>query len=78
MLVCLLRRVFISVPVLFAVLLASFLLLHALPGDLTHALLGIKQTPLAAERIREREGLDNLVYVQYASHLLDVVRPGRP
>ena len=70
------RRVLISVPLLFAVLLATFILLHALPGDPTHALLGTKWTAEAAERIREQEGLDDPIHVQFGDYLLDIATRG--
>jgi len=70
------RRILIAVPLLIAVMFAAFMLLWLLPGDPTEALLGEKWTPEAAERIREIEGLNDPLHVQFGRYLEEVVLHG--
>ena len=70
------RRIAIAIPLLLAVLFASFSLLYLLPGDPTHVLLGQHWTEEAAERIRAEEGLDDPIYVQFGRYLNDLVLRG--
>ncbi len=70
----LVRRIAISIPLLLAVLFAVFMLLHALPGDPTHSLLGNQWTPEAARRIAADEGLNDPIPVQFARYLRDVAQ----
>lgn len=59
------RRLVVTVPLLMAVGLATFLILHATPGDPARALLGIHATPELVAETRQRLGLDRNVFVQY-------------
>lgn len=70
------RRLLIAVPLLIAVLFATFMLLWLLPGDPTHALLGEKWTPEAAERIREAEGLNDPLPIQFKNYLKNIFQHG--
>ena len=70
------RRIAIAVPLLVAVLFASFSLLYLLPGDPTHVLLGQHWTEEAAERIRVEEGLNDPLHVQFSRYLRDLVIHG--
>ena len=69
-----LRRVLISIPLLLCVLFASFSLLYALPGDPVDAMLGRMRTEEAAQRIREQEGLNDPIPVQFGRYLQDVIQ----
>lgn len=60
-----LRRVLAAVPMLIAISIASFLLLHALPGDPTAVLLGQEATPETMAVVREELGLNRPLYIQY-------------
>ncbi|MCK6440954.1 MAG: ABC transporter permease, partial [Planctomycetes bacterium] len=68
------KRLLLAVPLLIAVLLVSFLMLWALPGDPTHALLGRHWTPEAAEAVKIREGLDKPIPEQFTTYLSGVAK----
>jgi peptide/nickel transport system permease protein len=59
------RRLLAAIPMLFAISVASFLLLHALPGDPTAVLLGQEATPEAMAELRKELGLDRPLHIQY-------------
>jgi peptide/nickel transport system permease protein len=69
-----LRRLLAAVPMLLAISVASFLLLHALPGDPTAVLLGQEATPEKMAEVREELGLNRPLYVQYFDFMGDVVQ----
>ncbi len=60
-----LRRLMAAVPMLLAISVASFLLLHALPGDPTAALLGQEASAENRAALREELGLNRPLHVQY-------------
>jgi len=70
------RRILIAVPLLVAVLFATFCLLYALPGDPVDALLGRLYTPQRAAEIRQREGLDDPLLIQFGRYMGDVFLRG--
>ncbi len=74
MLVFVIRRLLIAVPLLIAVLFATFMLLWMLPGDPTVALLGDQWNPVKAEQIRESQGLNDPVLVQFKDYLSNVAK----
>lgn len=76
MLAFVVRRILIAIPLLIGVMFAAFMLLWMLPGDPTNALLGEKWTEQAAERIRESEGLNDPIPVQFGRYLHSVVIDG--
>jgi peptide/nickel transport system permease protein len=67
-----LRRLLAAVPMLLAISIASFLLLHALPGDPTAVLLGQEATPERMHEVREELGLNRPLHVQYFDFMGDV------
>jgi len=64
-----LRRLVSMVPVLFIVSLVSFGLLYVLPGDPALAILGENGSPERYQALRRELGLDQPLYMQYASWL---------
>ncbi len=74
MLTYILRRVMATVPMLLAISLASFLLLHMLPGDPTTILLGQRATAENKRELRSRLGLDKPLPEQYLLYMSDVSR----
>lgn len=68
------RRVLSSIPVVFGVLLVTFFLLRAIPGDPCTAILGEKATPEICERFFEEKGLDKPVPVQFGIYLKDLAQ----
>jgi ABC-type dipeptide/oligopeptide/nickel transport system permease component len=65
----LIRRLLLTVPVLFGVATLVFSLIHLVPGDPIQALLGDTASPEEAADLRERLGLNRPLYAQYASFL---------
>lgn len=72
MLTYILRRVLATIPMLLAISVASFMLLHILPGDPTAVLLGQRATAENKRALRERLGLDRPLPQQYVMYLADV------
>ncbi|MEW6047946.1 MAG: ABC transporter permease [Bacillota bacterium] len=64
-------RALSMIPVLLGVSLATFALMHAVPGDPVRVFLGEASTagPEAVEALRAQWGLDRPVYVQYLYYL---------
>lgn len=68
------RRVLIAVPVLFAIALATFLMVQAMPGGPFDAV-GFRAMPEPIrELMEERYGLNEPLYVQFFSYLGNLVR----
>jgi peptide/nickel transport system permease protein len=63
-----LRRLFILVPVLWAVVTLVFLLIHLVPGDPAELLLGPNATPEQIETVREQLGLNKPLITQYKDY----------
>jgi peptide/nickel transport system permease protein len=61
----LLKRVLVSVVVIWALLTILFLLLKAMPGDITTRLLNPNIKPADLQNLREQYGLDEPLWVQY-------------
>lgn len=66
------RRVLLAVPVLIAVSMASFLLIHLIPGDPVDYMLGESALPGARDELRSRLHLDEPLPVQYAFFVRDL------
>ncbi|WP_188673670.1 ABC transporter permease [Subtercola lobariae] len=65
MLVILLRRLAVSIPLLFAVSFLTFLLVSLTPGDAAYTVLGSSATPDQLAALRQQMGLDQPILVQY-------------
>ena len=68
------RRVLSAIPVLFGILLVTFILARAIPGDPCRAILGEKATDEICERFNRERGFDRPVPVQFAIFMMDVLR----
>ncbi len=68
------RRLLATVPLLFAVSLVVFAVVHVLPGDPAVLFLGEEATPETLARFRTRLGLDRPLVVQYADWLWRALR----
>ncbi len=64
-----LHRLVSSIPVLFGIVLAVFILARVIPGDPCVAALQERATPQACEAFNEREGLDQPIWVQFFKYL---------
>ena len=74
MLKYIIQRVFSSLPVLFGVLIVTFALARAIPGDPCTAILGEKATQEVCERFRHEKGLDKPVLVQFLIYMKTLSR----
>src|SRR5213083_1234335 len=64
-----LRRLLLTVPVLFGVATLVFSLIHLVPGDPVQAMLGESASPADMAELRARLGLDRPLIVQYGHFL---------
>jgi peptide/nickel transport system permease protein len=62
------------IPVLIGITLATFLLLHLVPGDPARTLLGVRATPRAVAALRHEWGLNKSLPVQYVDYLRRLLR----
>jgi ABC-type dipeptide/oligopeptide/nickel transport system permease component len=69
----LIRRVALAVLVLFGLLVATFFIIHLVPGDPVRIVLAGRATPATIERVRHQLALDRPLWTQfslYVSHTL--------
>jgi peptide/nickel transport system permease protein len=63
------RRIFSLIPVLIGMTLVVFSIIHAIPGNPAHAILGQKATKEAIARLTEQLGLNRPWYIQYVDYI---------
>jgi len=68
------KRVLMMVPVLLAVTIIVFSILHLVPGDPVRLALGEMASEQAYDRMRAELGLDKPLYIQYFSFLGRLIR----
>jgi peptide/nickel transport system permease protein len=68
------RRILASIPVLFGVLVVTFVLARSIPGDPCTAILGEKATVQACEQFTLEKGLDKPIPVQFLIYMKDLAR----
>lgn len=68
----LIRRLLLTIPVLFGVATLVFSLIHLVPGDPVQAMLGESASPQDITELRGRLGLDRPLLVQYGAFLSGV------
>lgn len=68
------RRLLSAIPVVFGVLLVTFALVRALPGEPCTAIYGEKATPEVCERFNREKGLDEPIPVQFLIYLQDIAQ----
>jgi peptide/nickel transport system permease protein len=73
MLTYLVKRVAVSIVVLFGIALGTFLMIHLIPGDPAKIQLGIHATPEAVERLHHQWGLDRSWPEQFWLYLGNIV-----
>jgi peptide/nickel transport system permease protein len=69
----LLRRVLLSIVVLFGIVALTFLMIHLIPGDPAKRQLGSHATPKAVAELRHELGLDEPLAKQFVNYLGDTV-----
>ncbi len=72
----LIRRVVLAIPTILGVVLAVFLLIRFVPGDVVSQLIGLEGTisPTRVGELRKLFGLDKPLPVQFAEYMTDVAR----
>ncbi|MFN2178918.1 MAG: ABC transporter permease [Candidatus Promineifilaceae bacterium] len=68
------RRVLLAIPVLFVVVLVTFVISRSIPGDPCHSILGEKATEEQCDRFLENYGLNEPIYVQFGIFLQHLMR----
>ena len=68
------RRLLSSIPVIFGILLVTFVLARSIPGDPCKAILGEKATLEVCERFTIDHGLDKPIPVQFWIYMKDIAR----
>ncbi|MDW3217915.1 MAG: ABC transporter permease [Acidimicrobiales bacterium] len=66
------RRLLLAIPVIFGILLVTFFLARAIPGDPCRSILGEKATEEACERFARNKGLDEPLPVQLGIYMRDI------
>ncbi len=74
MLQYILRRILASIPVLFGILLVTFILARVIPGDPCRAILGEKATEAVCDRFMQEKGLDKPILTQFGIYMSEIVR----
>lgn len=69
-----LRRVLLSIPVLFGILFATFALGRLIPGDPCRAILGEKATDAVCNEFIHRHGLDKPILVQFGYYVREITQ----
>ncbi|HAV78255.1 MAG TPA: peptide ABC transporter permease [Anaerolineae bacterium] len=69
----LIRRFFAAIPVLFGILLVTFIIARVIPGDPCRAILGEKATAETCERFNKAKGLDKPIYEQFTIYISEVL-----
>jgi peptide/nickel transport system permease protein len=68
-----LRRIFASIPVLFGILLVTFILARVIPGDPCRAILGEKATDAICDRFIHEKGLDRPIPEQFVIYMGEIL-----
>src|SRR5271170_8167206 len=72
MLTMTLKRLAMAIPSLIGVVIVTFLLTRALPGDPAAYFAGPAATPQAIQQVRVKLGLDRPLIVQFGSYVSDL------
>ncbi|MCK4724533.1 MAG: ABC transporter permease [Anaerolineales bacterium] len=67
------RRIFLSIPVLFGILLVTFVIARSIPGDPCRSILGEKATVEICERFSRDHGLDKPIPIQFAIYMGNIL-----
>ena len=70
----LIRRLLLTIPVVWIVVTLVFTLIHLVPGDPIEQMLGEGAAVTEVERVRRELGLDRPIFDQYISYMSDLFR----
>ena len=68
------RRLFLLLPVVIGIVLVTFVIVRAIPGDPCKAMLGERATEEKCDAYRERFGLNDNLIVQFGRYLVNMVQ----
>ncbi len=68
------RRLVLSIPVLFGILFATFALARLIPGDPCRAMLGEKATKVVCDEFKHRHGLDKPILIQFGIYVSEIAQ----
>jgi len=68
------RRLFLSIPVLLGILVVTFAIARLIPGDPCRAILGEKATQATCDRFIREKGLDKPIHIQFGVYVGEMVR----
>jgi peptide/nickel transport system permease protein len=68
------RRTLLLLPVLIGILLVTFVIVRAIPGDPCKAMLGEKATAETCDAFRERYGLNDNIFVQFYRYMVNMAK----
>jgi ABC-type dipeptide/oligopeptide/nickel transport system permease component len=66
------RRILSAIPVLFGILLVTFIMARVIPGDPCRAILGEKATDAICDRFIKEKGLDKPIITQFGIYLKEI------
>jgi len=67
------RRILYSIPVVFGILLVTFIMARSIPGDPCKAMLGEKASGEVCERFTREHGLDKPIAVQFGIYMREML-----
>ena len=70
----LIKRLIVTIPVLFGVSLLVFLIVHLIPGDPAIMLAGLDSTEEDIQKVRREFGLDRPLHIQYINYIGRIFR----
>lgn len=74
MLQFIIRRLILLIPVLIGILLVTFLIVHAIPGDPCKAMLGERATEEKCNEFKQRYGLNDNIMVQFGRYMVNMAK----
>ncbi|MBT3337767.1 MAG: ABC transporter permease [Anaerolineae bacterium] len=66
------RRILYSIPVIFGILLVTFVMARSIPGEPCTAMLGEKATAEVCERFNHEQGFDKPIVVQFGIYMKNI------
>jgi peptide/nickel transport system permease protein len=68
-----LKRILLTIPILFAVVFLVFTIMYFTPGDPARTMLGVEATPEAIEALRHKLGVDQPFFPRFMSYITNIV-----
>src|SRR5687768_16505171 len=68
------RRLLLTIPTLFGVLIVAFLVLHVAPGDPVTAMIGERADSATIARLRAELRLDDPLYVRFGTYVANIAK----